>query len=85
MRVLLEGYAAALFATRAEPDEIARLVEINESLRAGYATHDWQRIMRDAQAWGLTLSCRRAFAIVRGDHRQSPPQVRAAPGCQSIR
>ena len=56
MRVLLEGYAAALFATRAEPEEIARLVEINESLRAGYATHDWQRIMRGAQAWGLTLA-----------------------------
>jgi DNA-binding GntR family transcriptional regulator len=56
MRVLLEGYAAALFATRAESDEIARLVEINESLRAGYATHDWQRIMRDAQTWGLTLA-----------------------------
>ncbi len=42
MRVLLEGYAA--------------LVEINDNLRVGYATRDWQRIMREAQAWGLTLA-----------------------------
>jgi DNA-binding GntR family transcriptional regulator len=56
MRVLLEGYAAALFAARAEPHEIERLVEINCNLRAAYTTRDWQRIMREAQAWGLTLA-----------------------------
>jgi DNA-binding GntR family transcriptional regulator len=56
MRVLLEGYAAALFASRAEPHEITKLEEINDNLRVGYATRDWKRIMRDAQAWALTLA-----------------------------
>jgi len=64
MRVLLDGYVAALFATWAEPEEIARLVAINESLRAGYATHDWQRIYAGRTGVGPDIGCRRARAVV---------------------
>ena len=64
MRVLLEGYAAALFATRAESDEIARLVEINESSTRWICDPRLATHYAGRTDVGTDVSCRRAFAIV---------------------
>lgn len=56
MRLLLEGEAAARFATAASAADAFRLDHLNRQLAAAYGADDADAVIRAVQAWGLTLA-----------------------------